>query len=216
MTIDTCKTSGEMGFELGQSRAWVCEAVQTIAREHTSIWGEELWPALNSPSPRVFGRPARLCCTWAWSPLYICSTVRPVPRQSGHLQESSFPLWVPGLVMPRPCHTDCSFRSGKKLRKKQKSYRKQYTFFLIYKKIQEEVRGLYWPKPLEATSVAMRIGAFPNLNSGKRNCSEMTCSSMQVPNNQWELTIENPVPFLLAFISMDSHCRPPAETESTL
>lgn len=44
-----------------------------------------------------------------------------VPRQSGHLQESSFPLWRPGLVMPRPCHTDCSFRSGEKLRKKQKS-----------------------------------------------------------------------------------------------
>lgn len=69
----------------------------------------------------TFRQASALCCTWAWSPLYICTTGRPVPRQSGHLQESSFPLWRPGLVMPRPCHTDCSFRYGEKLRKKQKS-----------------------------------------------------------------------------------------------
>lgn len=46
----------------------------------------------------------------------MCTTGRPVPRQSGHLQESSFPLWTPGLVMPRPCHKHCSFGPWERLR----------------------------------------------------------------------------------------------------
>lgn len=117
----TCKTIGDCSWALSWDgyRAWVCEAVQTIAREQTSIWGRNC--GQPSTRPPFFRQASALCCTWAWSPLYICMTGRPMPRQSGHLQESSFPLWRPGLVMPRPCHTNCSFRPGEKLRKKQKS-----------------------------------------------------------------------------------------------
>lgn len=97
------------------------------------------WPGKNkhgggtlvSPqlSPPIFRQASTLCFVWAWSPLYICMTGRPVPRQSGHLQESSFPLWIPGLVMPRPCHTDCAFRSGGETQKEAQMLKKADTFF---------------------------------------------------------------------------------------
>ncbi|KAF3846898.1 hypothetical protein F7725_003976 [Dissostichus mawsoni] len=51
-------------------RAWVCEAVQTIAREQTSFMGAELWPALNSPTP-FLGRPARYYMLLFW-PGHLC------------------------------------------------------------------------------------------------------------------------------------------------
>lgn len=110
-----------VGFELGQLQSLGVWSSPKHCQRRDKYMGEELWPALNLP-PRFlcFRQASTICCTRAWSPLYICMTGRPMPRQSGHLQESSFPLWRPGLVMPRPCHTDCSLRQGERLRKKQK------------------------------------------------------------------------------------------------
>lgn len=43
------------------------------------------------------------------------------------------PSGEPGLVMPRPCHTDRSFREGEKLRKKAQVLKKAHnTFFCLY------------------------------------------------------------------------------------
>lgn len=69
------------------------------------------------------------------------------------------------------------------------------------------------PSPLEATSVAMRMGAFPYLNSvevGKQvKSSELTKNEL-IRDLYGKHTIEHPISFLLAFVSMDTHCWPPA------
>lgn len=105
-------------------RAWVCEAVQTIAREQAGIWGR------NLNSPPFLGRPARYVLYLGLATSEYLHDWETVPRQSGHLQECSFPLWRPGLVMPRPCHTDRSFRSGRNSERSKRVKESKFTFFL--------------------------------------------------------------------------------------
>ena len=109
-------------------RAWVCEAVQTIAREQTSVGGRNC--GQPSTRPPFFRQAVHIMLHLGLSPLFICTTGRPVPRQSGHLQECSFPLWRPGLVMPRPCHIDCSLGQGRNSERSRKVKESKNTFFL--------------------------------------------------------------------------------------
>lgn len=84
-TISTCNRA----LSWNCYTAWVQKAVH-FQRTEEHEEGTEPSP---QRVPSYFWAGQCVCCTRASSPLYICMTGRPMPHQSGHLQESSFPLW---------------------------------------------------------------------------------------------------------------------------
>lgn len=114
----TSKTMGTCNRALSWNTLPGCRK-QSIARKQKNM-RKELSPALNVFPPFLSGPvrsaargPRHLCISaWQGDPcLTSQDTSKNPPSPSGE----------PGLVMPRPCHIDCSFRPGEKLRKKQKS-----------------------------------------------------------------------------------------------
>lgn len=81
-----------VGLELGQLEPGGCvqQSKPWPENRRAGGGGAETSSPLVPPSLLFAFRQAS---ARAWSPLYVCTTGRPVPRQSGHLQESSFPLW---------------------------------------------------------------------------------------------------------------------------
>lgn len=76
-----------VGFELGV-RAWVCEAVQTIAREQMSIWGVlQLPPLLGRPERYSALGPGHLCTSAQLGDPCLASrdTSKNPPSPSGYL-----------------------------------------------------------------------------------------------------------------------------------
>lgn len=148
-------------------RAWVCEAVQTIAREQAGIWGR------NLNSPPFLGRPVRYAVLGPGH-LWI----------SAQLGDRASPVRTPPRILLPPletwaCHAKAlPYRPLLQVRgetqKEAKELKKANSLSFLNSLEHKTVQGGYWPRPLEATSVAMRIGAFPNLNSAKieKMCSE--------------------------------------------
>lgn len=108
-----------VGLELGQleSRVGVCSSPNHGQRTDELV-GEEPRPALHL-SPTVcfslLDRPAL-------GPGHLCISARlggPCLASQDTSKNPPSPSGEPGLVMPRPCHTDRSFREGEKLRKKK-------------------------------------------------------------------------------------------------
>lgn len=79
------------------------------------------------------------------------------------------PLENLGLSCQGPATQTAPSGQGRNSERSRRVKESKYTFFLNIVKV--NYMGRYWPRPLEATSVAMRIGALPYLNSEitKRN-----------------------------------------------
>lgn len=127
--------------------------------------------------------------------------------------------------MPRSCLQDCTFRWGITQREGQqfKNLHENYWNWIQHSWVRRSTKT-YIPRPLDATSVAMRMGALPNLNSveWKNKTSEQIAPVkyhiLKKKKNQglWNRTIEHPVSLLLAFVSVYTHCRPPATQDSQM
>lgn len=122
-----------VGLELGQleSRVGVCSSPNHGQRTDELV-GEEPRPVLHL-SPTVcfslLDRPAL-------GPGHLCISARlggPCLASQDTSKNPPSPSGEPGLVMPRPCHTDRSFREGEKLRKKKAQVLKKVhnTFFCL-------------------------------------------------------------------------------------
>lgn len=134
-----------------------------------------------------------------------------MPHQSGHLQESSFPLWRTWACHAKALPHRLLLQARGETQKEAEELKKAN--ILSFNIVKVNYVGRYWPRPLEATSVAMRIGALPYLNS---EITKGINNQLSAPSNLWWIckrTIENPVSFLLAFISMDAHSWPPTWIE---
>lgn len=116
-----------VGLELGQleSRVGVCSSPNHGQRTDELV-GEEPRPVLHL-SPTVcfslLDRPAL-------GPGHLCISARlggPCLASQDTSKNPPSPSGEPGLVMPRPCHTDRSFREGEKLRKKKSTSVKEST-----------------------------------------------------------------------------------------
>lgn len=118
-------------------RAWVCEAVQTIAREQTSM-GEELWPALNSPP--FLGRPARYA---ALGPGHLCISARlgdPCLASQDTSKNPPSPSGDLGLSCQGPATQTAPSGQGRNSERSRKVKESKNTFFLKYIKSTKHFR----------------------------------------------------------------------------
>lgn len=88
--LNKCKTIRGCvgGLRAGRVRAWVCEAVQTIAREQMSIWGVlQLPPLLGRPERYSALGPGHLCTSAQLGDPCLASrdTSKNPPSPSGYL-----------------------------------------------------------------------------------------------------------------------------------
>lgn len=158
--------------------------VTTTSISFLNVWVGNSWMATVRWNPWTENRCGCISTTYQRERLSHTAFWRSLAHKSCHLSRptgwqaswalpilSSFSLSRPGTVMPSACHKDSTLR-WEKLRKCIENVKESKTTFfkigvtLIKKKWCYLV--IYWPNPREATSVAIRIGALPYLNSEGR------------------------------------------------
>lgn len=119
-------------------RAWVCEAVQTIAREQTSIWGRNC--GQPSTRPPFLGRPARYA---ALGPGHLCISAQlgdPCLASQDTSKNPPSPSGDLGLSCQGPATQTAPSGQGRNSERSRRVKESKYTFF-FWKYIRVQTRS---------------------------------------------------------------------------